>query len=130
MASGLDRSLSWRLRSRPPTDLEATVAIQATVIAELRASNAEQARLIATLQTRMVELERRLGKDSSNSHLPPSFRLPGQARAGAAAGCRPGRAAPAWASSTARPAPIWPRSPSLTSLPGMSRIGAAAAARS
>ena len=30
-------------------DLEATVAVQAAVIAELRAANAEQARLIATL---------------------------------------------------------------------------------
>jgi transposase len=42
------------------------------VIAELRAVNAEQARLIAGLQTRVVELERRLGKDSSNSSKPPS----------------------------------------------------------
>ena len=42
------------------------------VIAELRAVNAEQARLIAALQTRVVELERRLGKDSSNSSKPPS----------------------------------------------------------
>jgi transposase len=38
----------------------------------LRAANAEQARLIATLQARVVELERRLGKDSSNSSKPPS----------------------------------------------------------
>jgi transposase len=52
--------------------LEATVAVQAAVIAELRAVNAEQARLIATLQARVVELERRLGKDSSNSSKPPS----------------------------------------------------------
>jgi transposase len=42
------------------------------VIAELRAANAEQARLIAALQARVVELERRLGKDSSNSSKPPS----------------------------------------------------------
>jgi transposase len=42
------------------------------VIAELRAVNAEQARLIAALQARVVELERRLGKDSSNSSKPPS----------------------------------------------------------
>jgi transposase len=48
-------------------ELEATVAVQAAVIAELRVANAEQARLIATLQARVAELERRLGKDSSNS---------------------------------------------------------------
>jgi transposase len=53
-------------------DLEATVAVQAAVIAELRAANAEQARLIAALQARVVALERRLGKDSSNSSKPPS----------------------------------------------------------
>jgi transposase len=46
--------------------------VQATVIAELRAVNAEQARLVDTLQARVVELERRLGKDSSNSSKPPS----------------------------------------------------------
>jgi len=56
----------------PDPDLEATVAVQAVVIAELRAVNAEQARLIAALQTRVVELERQLGKDSSNSSKPPS----------------------------------------------------------
>src|SRR5215211_1998886 len=56
----------------PDPDLEATVAVQAAVIAELRAVNAEQARLIAVLQARVVELERRLGKDSSNSSKPPS----------------------------------------------------------
>ena len=53
-------------------DLEATVAVQAAVIVELRAANAEQSRLIATLQARVAELERRLGKDSSNSSKPPS----------------------------------------------------------
>jgi transposase len=53
-------------------DLEATVAVQAAVIVELRAANAEQARLIARLQARVAELERRLGKDSSNSSKPPS----------------------------------------------------------
>jgi transposase len=52
--------------------LEATVAVQAAVVAELRAVNAEQARLIAALQARVVELERRLGQDSSNSSKPPS----------------------------------------------------------
>jgi transposase len=63
----------------PDPDLEATVAVQAVVIAELRAANAtlaavnaEQARLIATLQARVAEAERRLGKDSSNSSRPPS----------------------------------------------------------
>jgi transposase/uncharacterized coiled-coil protein SlyX len=56
----------------PDPDLEATVAVQAAVIAELRAVNAEQARLIAALQARVAELERRLGKDSSNSSKPPS----------------------------------------------------------
>jgi transposase len=63
----------------PNPDLEATVAVQAAVIAELRAvnaqlvvANAEQAHLIATLQARVAELERRLGKDSSNSSKPPS----------------------------------------------------------
>src|SRR5512132_3113609 len=58
--------------SSPTPDLEATVVVQAAVIAELRAVNAEQARLIAALQARVVELERRLGKDSSNSSKPPS----------------------------------------------------------
>jgi uncharacterized coiled-coil protein SlyX len=48
--------------SSPTPDLEATVAVQAVVITELRAANAEQARLIAALQARVVELERRLGK--------------------------------------------------------------------
>jgi uncharacterized coiled-coil protein SlyX len=47
----------------PDLDREATVAVQAAVIAELRAANAEQARLIATLHARLAELERRLGKD-------------------------------------------------------------------
>jgi transposase len=56
----------------PDPELEATVAVQAAVIAELRAANAEQARLIVTLQARLAELERRLGKDSSNSSKPPS----------------------------------------------------------
>jgi transposase len=46
--------------------------VQVAVIAELRAVNAEQADLIATLQARVAELERRLGKDSSNSSKPPS----------------------------------------------------------
>jgi transposase len=63
----------------PELDLQAAAAIQAAFIAELRAANAtlasvnaEQACLIATLQARVAELERRLGKDSSNSSKPPS----------------------------------------------------------
>jgi transposase len=48
------------------------VAVQAAVIVQLRAANAEQACLIATLQARVAELERRLGKDSCNSSKPPS----------------------------------------------------------
>src|SRR6266498_2330548 len=40
--------------------------------ARLVAANAEQASLIATLNARVAELERRLGKDSSNSSRPPS----------------------------------------------------------
>src|SRR5215204_1515433 len=81
----------------PDPDLEATVAVQAVVIAELRAVNAEQARLIATLQTRVVELERRLGKDSSNSSKPPSsdgLRKPARAErrnADQTQGRRPGK---------------------------------------
>jgi transposase len=38
----------------------------------LRAVNAAQARAIAALEARVAELERRLGKDSSNSSKPPS----------------------------------------------------------
>jgi uncharacterized coiled-coil protein SlyX len=53
-------------------DLEATVAVQAAIIAELRAVNAAQAQAIAALEARVAELERRLGKDSSNSSKPPS----------------------------------------------------------
>jgi transposase len=55
------------------------VVVQAAVLAELRAANvtlaavnAEQGRLIAALEARVAELERRLGKDSSNSSKPPS----------------------------------------------------------
>jgi transposase len=67
-------------------DPEAIIAVQAAVIAELRAANgalrtqvavleaanAEQARGIAVLEARVAELERRLGQDSSNSSRPPS----------------------------------------------------------
>jgi transposase len=81
----------------PDLDLEATVAVQAAVIAELRAANAEQARLLDTLKARVVELERRLGKDSSNSSKPPSsdgLGKPSRAArrgAGRAEGRRPGK---------------------------------------
>jgi transposase len=81
----------------PDPDLEATVAVQAAVIVELRAVNAEQARLIATLQARVAELERRLGRDSSNSSKPPSsdgLRKPARAERRAAEraeGRRPGK---------------------------------------
>jgi transposase len=74
-ASGLDRSPPEAAIASPDVpsiDPEATIVVQAAVIAELRAANAEQARLIATLQARVAELERRLGKDSSNSSKPPS----------------------------------------------------------
>jgi hypothetical protein len=46
----------------PDPDLEATVAVQAAIIAELREVNAAQARTIAVLEERVAELERRLGK--------------------------------------------------------------------
>jgi len=54
---------------------------------ELRAAYAEQAHLIATLQARVAELERRLGQDSSNSSKPPSqdgLRKPARAQRRAA----------------------------------------------
>jgi transposase len=74
-ASGLDRSPPEAAIASPDVpgiDPAATIVVQAAVIAELRAANAEQARLIVTLQARVAELERRLGKDSSNSSKPPS----------------------------------------------------------
>ncbi len=46
-------------------ELEALVAAQAATIAELRAEN-------AALRERVVELERRLNRDSGNSSMPPS----------------------------------------------------------
>jgi hypothetical protein len=65
--------------SSPDLGLEATVAVQAMVIEQLReanarlvAANGEQASLIAALNARVAELERRLGRDSSNSSRPPS----------------------------------------------------------
>ena len=56
----------------PAAELEATVAVQAVVIAELRGANAEQARVIEALRARVAELERRLGRHSGNSSKPPS----------------------------------------------------------
>src|SRR6266567_1469550 len=60
-------------------DLGAMVAVQAALIAELRAANAalraqvvELQAVNQALQARVAELERRLGRDSSNSSRPPS----------------------------------------------------------
>jgi transposase len=81
----------------PDPDLEATVAVQAAVIAELRAANASLVAANATLQARVAELERRLGQDSSNSSKPPStdgLRKPARAQRRAAEraeGRRPGK---------------------------------------
>jgi hypothetical protein len=58
--------------SSPCPDLEVTVAVQAVVIAELREVNARLVAANAALATRVGELERRLGKDSSSSSRPPS----------------------------------------------------------
>jgi transposase len=97
----------------PGPDLEATVAAQAAVIVEVRAANAEQARLIARLQARVAELERRLGRDSSNSSKPPSsdgLCKPARAERRAterAERCRPGKQ-PGTLGAT------WRRSPSPT----------------
>jgi uncharacterized coiled-coil protein SlyX len=68
--------------SFPTPDLEATVAVQAVVITELREANASLVAANAALQARVDELERRLGKDSSNSSNPPSSDGLRQARAG------------------------------------------------
>ena len=111
----------------PDPELEATVAIQAVVIAEWRAANAEQARLIVTLQARLAELERRLGKDSSNSSKPPSSDGLGKpAWAERRADERAKRRRPA--SSLALPALIWPWSPSLMRWSGTPLAAAASAA--
>jgi transposase len=60
-------------------DLGMMVAVQAALIAELRAANAALRTQVAelqavnqALQARVAELERRLGQDSSNSSKPPS----------------------------------------------------------
>jgi transposase len=55
----------------PNLDLEATVAVQAMVIDQLREANARLVAANAALAARVTELERRLGKDSSNSSRPP-----------------------------------------------------------
>jgi transposase len=115
--------------SSPDPDLEATVAVQAAVIVELRAVNAEQTRLITTLQARVAELERRLGKDSSNSSMPPSsdgLRKPARAARrtdGRGEGRRPGKQPGAQART-------WRRWRSPTGWPGTCPTGAAGAARS
>jgi transposase len=83
--------------SAPDPDLEATVAVQAAVIAELRAANASLVAANAALQARVAELERRLGRDSANSSRPPSqdgLRKPARAQRRAAEqgeGRRPGK---------------------------------------
>ena len=81
--------------SSPDLGLEATVAVQAMVIDQLRAANARLVAANAALTARVAELERRLGKDSSNSSRPPSSEglgkppAPRQQRRGG--GRRPGK---------------------------------------
>jgi uncharacterized coiled-coil protein SlyX len=98
---------SRRPRSLPPNlDLEATVAVQAMVIDQLRQANASLVAANAALAARVAELERRLGKDSSNSCRPPSSdglgKPPAPGASGLAAGGR-------LASSPVRRVSIWPR---------------------
>jgi transposase len=95
-------------------DLEATLAVQAAIIAEFARGHAAQAQAIAALETRVAELERRLGKDSSNSSRPPSsdgLRKPARTRQ---RGAKQAEGRRTLASSPACPVPIWPRSPSPT----------------
>jgi hypothetical protein len=117
-------------------DLAAMVAVQAALIDQLRAANAalhakvgELQRANAALAARVGELERRLGKDSSNSS--NRRRLTGWASPRGQSGAVPIRrwAAASLASSPARPAPIWPRSPSLTRWWSMCPGGAVGAGR-
>jgi uncharacterized coiled-coil protein SlyX len=117
-----------------PADLEATVAVQAMVIAELRGANAEQTRMIAeqagvieALRAQVAELERQLGRHSGNSSKPPSSDglgkppAPRQQRRGAVASP---------ASSPARRVRTWPRCPSRTRSWCTGRSGARAVAGS
>jgi len=127
----LARLLVEAMSSARDHDLAAMVAVQAALIDQLRAANAalhakvgELQRANAALAARLGELERRLGKDSSNSSKPPSSDGLG----------KPARAirlqsAASLASSPARPAPIWPRSPSLTRWWSMCPGGAVGAGR-
>jgi hypothetical protein len=91
-------------------DLEATVTVQAAVIVELRATNASLVAANAALEARVAELERRLDKDSSNSSKPPSSDGLGEPPGWSDAPPRQTNGAGP-ASSPARPAPTWPRSP-------------------
>ena len=93
------------------------------VIDQLREANARLVAANAALLARVAELERRLGKDSSNSSKPPSSdglgkrpRPQPQRRGG---GRRGGRA-----SSPARQARTWPRWPTLTRSWSTARSGA------
>lgn len=71
--------MPWRLRSLPPDpDLEATIAVRlrsSPSCVQRRAGPADRHTASA-----VVELKRRLGKDSSNSHLPPSSDGPASPR--------------------------------------------------
>jgi len=81
----------------PDPDRDAVVAAQAAVMVELRAANAEQARVIEALTARVAELERQLGRHSGNSSKPPSSDglakppAPGRERRAGAGGRRPGK---------------------------------------
>jgi hypothetical protein len=98
-------------------DLGAMVAVQATLIAELRAANAALGAQVVELQAvnqalgaRVAELEGRLGRDSSNSSTPPS-------QDGLRKPARPHVATAVHAGPASSPAPrgrTWPRSPTPT----------------
>jgi transposase len=87
--------------SPDPLDLEATVAVQTAIVAELRAANAALRAQVtalevanAALEAQVAELERRLGQDSSNSSKPPSqdgLRKPTRPPRGDPGGRRPGK---------------------------------------
>jgi transposase len=113
-------------------DGDVAVVVQA-VIAELRAANAEQARVIAeqagvieALRARVVELERQLGRHSRNSSKPPSSdgwaSRPRHGGNGALEAASP-------ASNPARRARTWPRCPTPTRSSPTSPSGAGGAAR-